>query len=102
MEETASRDAGYFPKYCISSCGHPKEGDPPAWGLGGGVTTHRKTSILRRNVCYTGSQTWRAFVNTVVSFRVPKKAGNFLNSLATQFLKKDSALWRKLIVHVRH
>ena len=39
---------------------------------------------------------WRALVSTVMSFRVPQNAGNFLTSCRTsQLLKKDSAPWSK-------
>jgi len=35
--------------YCISSYGQPARGGPPAWGLGGGLTTplHKTISMLR-------------------------------------------------------
>jgi len=37
---------------------------------------------------------WRALVSTVMNFRVPKNAGNFLTSCRTsKLLKKDSATW---------
>jgi hypothetical protein len=32
----------------VSSRGLPTRGGPPAWGLGEGLTTHRKNSLLRR------------------------------------------------------
>ena len=39
---------------------------------------------------------WRALVSTVMNFRVPQNAGNFLISCKTSsFLKKDSAPWSK-------
>jgi len=41
---------------------------------------------------------WRAVVNTVMNFRFPQCAGNFLTSCRTSyFLKKDSAPWSKLV-----
>ena len=37
---------------------------------------------------------WRALVSTVMNFRVPQNAGNFLISCKTSLLlKKDSAPW---------
>ena len=39
---------------------------------------------------------WRALVSTVMNFRVPQNAGNFLTSCRIgQLLKKDSTPWSK-------
>ena len=39
---------------------------------------------------------WRALLSTVMNFRVPQNAGNFLTSCRTsKLLKKDSAPWSK-------
>ena len=39
---------------------------------------------------------WRALVSTVMNFRVPQNAGNFLISCKTSWLlKKESAPWSK-------
>jgi hypothetical protein len=63
IEETASRYGGYL-RICWISCrGLPTVGGPPAWGLGGGLTTlPRKTQYLLRITTHslgTGRITWR-------------------------------------------
>jgi hypothetical protein len=48
IEETASRYGGYLRIYWISSRRQPTVGGPPAWRLGGGLTTFP----VKLNICY--------------------------------------------------
>jgi hypothetical protein len=51
MEEMVSRYGGQLWIYRISSRGQPTGAGPPAWGLGGGLTTpHHKTPHLLCNI----------------------------------------------------
>jgi hypothetical protein len=62
IKKTASRYGGYMRIYWISSRGQPTVGGPPAWGLGGGLTTlPRKSQYLLRITKHslgTGRITW--------------------------------------------
>jgi hypothetical protein len=62
IEETASRYGGQLRICSISSRGQRTVGDPPAWGLGGGLTTLPcKTQYLLRITTHslgTGRITW--------------------------------------------
>jgi hypothetical protein len=51
MEETAFRCGGYLQIYRISSRAQHTRGDPPAWGMGVGLTApHRKKISLLRKI----------------------------------------------------
>jgi len=43
------------------------------------------------------SDKWRFLVNTVMNFRVPRNAGNFLDQLRNHQLLKDPETWNELV-----
>jgi hypothetical protein len=58
MEEKASRYGGQLRIYWISSRGQPTRGGPPAWGLGGGVTTPHRKKKKHVTKCHRGPRNW--------------------------------------------
>jgi hypothetical protein len=83
IEKAAYRYGGYLRIYSIISRGQPTRGGTPAWKLDDELKTpHLKETQLVAK-CYTGPRNWRALGNTVMKFRVPWKAGNFLTSWMT-------------------
>jgi len=64
LEAAASRCGGSLRIYCVICCARPTKGDPPAWGLGEGLTSYRKRTIVK---CHTGPRTWTDSLERVSS-----------------------------------